>query len=58
MLIEKQNCGAKISMEATTKGVLSENMTIREASKLFNVLFETCVNGSVIPGSSQVQPQF
>ena len=41
------------SMEAATKGVQSENMTIREASKLYNVAFETLrrrVNGSVIPG--------
>ena len=40
-------------MEAATKGVQNENMTIREASKLFNVPFETlrrCINGSVIPG--------
>ena len=40
-------------MEATAKGVLDENITIREASKLYNVPFETLrrhVNDSVIPG--------
>ena len=42
-------------MEAATEGVQNENnfMTIREASKLYNVPFETLtrhVNGSVIPG--------
>jgi len=41
------------SMEAATKCVLTDDFTIREASKLYNVPFETLrrrVNGSVIPG--------
>jgi len=29
------------SMEAATKGVLTDNMMIREASRLYNVPFET-----------------
>ena len=40
-------------MEAATSSVQSENMTIREASKVYNVSFETLrrhVNGTVIPG--------
>ena len=39
MLMERENYGE--SMEAATKGVQSENMTIREASKLYNVPLET-----------------
>jgi len=42
-------------MEAATNGVQNENMTIREASRLYNVPFEMLRrhvnNGSVIPGS-------
>ena len=32
-------------MDAATKGVQNENMTIREASKLYNVPFETLEGG-------------
>ena len=40
-------------MEAATNGVQNENMTVREASRLYNVPFKTLrrrVNGSVKPG--------
>ena len=49
----KRKLWSEESMEAATKDVKSENMTIREASKLYNVPFENLrrhVNGSVIPG--------
>jgi len=49
----KRKLWSEESIEAATKGVHNEKMTIREASKLYNVLFETLrrhVNGSVIPG--------
>ena len=41
-------------MKAATNGVVNENLTVREASRLYNVPYETLrrrVNGSVEPGS-------
>ena len=49
----KKKLWSEENMEAATKGLQSKNMTIREASKLYNVPFEVLrrhVNGSVIPG--------
>ena len=48
--MERENYGVKSeeSMDAATKGVQNENLTIREASKLYNV--RRRVNGSVIAG--------
>jgi len=53
--MERESNGAKRVWRLQTNGVQNENMTIREASRLYNVPFEMLRrhvnNGSVIPGS-------
>ena len=49
----KRKLWSEESMVAATSSVIDENMSLREASRLYNVPFETLrrrVNGSVKPG--------
>jgi len=49
------------SMEAAANGVQNENMTIREASRLYNVPFETLrgvLMALLFLEAGQVQPQY
>ena len=50
----KRKLWTEESMKAATNGVVNENLTVREASRLYNVPYETLrrrVNGSIEPGS-------
>ena len=49
----KRKLWSEESMLAATSSVVQDNMSLREASRLCNMLFEMlrrCVNGSVKPG--------
>ena len=53
MLINDHHVDGKRKLWTDGSCNLTDNLTIREASRLYNVLFETlrrCANGNVVPG--------